>query len=305
MKKNSKLSLYIAAAAFVALFVVRLLLLTGGTDRRTGFLLDENGFFINFSYYGLLILTAAALIAVGVISKKKSTDFHTCGISEFSDLKAVLLGFPLLMAGALTMYEGYMQVRSITPSSFLIFTEFIFGAAMALTAFVILFLQRMPPALGFALTLPAIYYTLRGIGIFLDRMVVAAIPEYLIEALSFIGFAIFFMQLAKLMTGNESRSTRIIVSVTGLTTSVMTLSSAFATIVADIIAPDALRIYAHANIAELEHQRLCAQYSFDNYCMAYTSWADVLIAVCMLLTVIALHLPSKAKTQTEPSDTTE
>jgi len=205
------------------------------------------------------------------------------------------------------MYEGYMQTQSITPSAFLIFVGFLCGMATIIVSFIILYKKVVTPTLGFCLVIPAAYYTLRGIGVFLDRMVVAAIPEYLIECLSYIGAAVFFMQLAKLLTGNESKTTRVIVSVVGLTTALMILSSAFAVIAADLFFPDAAsHIQPNAAMAELCRENdlstavafigavgkvadIDNAYALHSYHMAYTSWVDVCIALCMVLTVVSLH----------------
>ncbi|MGN0687283.1 MAG: hypothetical protein ACI4KA_04160 [Oscillospiraceae bacterium] len=292
MTKNSKLSLFAAIPAFIALFVIRLLLVTGGTDMETGFLYDENGFLINFSYYGLLIITFVAMTALGILDRKNKSYYHTADISQVVDIKAVMLGFPLLIAGALTIYEGYMQTQALTPSAYLMFVSFILGTAMTIIAFIILYKKEFSPALGFSLVVPALYYTLRGIGVFLDRMAITTIPEYLIESLSYIGTALFFMQLAKLLSGNESKTTRTAVSVFGLTTGLMILSSAFAVIGADIFSEAGERICANAVIAEIEQQKLLSRYTLG-YHMAYTSWVDVAMALAMILTVIAMNIPAK------------
>jgi len=307
MTKNSKLSLIAAIPAFILLFVIRLMLITGGTDWDSGAHLDDIGFLADISYYALLVITLAALTTLGILERKKKNLYHTNEVTYITDMHAVMLGFPLLIAGALMMYEGYMQTQSITPSAFLIFVGFLCGMATIIVSFIILYKKVVTPTLGFCLVIPAAYYTLRGIGVFLDRMVVAAIPEYLIECLSYIGAAVFFMQPAKLLTGNESKTTRVIVSVVGLTTALMILSSAFAVIAADLFFPDAAsHIQPNAAMAELCRENdlstavafigavgkvadIDNAYALHSYHMAYTSWVDVCIALCMVLTVVSLH----------------
>lgn len=51
----------------------------------------------------------------------------------------------------------------------------------------------------------AVYYTLRGIGVFLERMAVTTRPEYLINCMTDIVAAVLFMQMAKLLSGNEGK----------------------------------------------------------------------------------------------------
>lgn len=291
MTKNSKLSLFAAIPAFIVLFIVRLMLIAGGTDFDHGFYYDENGALANFSYYGLLIITFVVLLALNITDKKKGSLYHTNAVSQMVDSKAVMLGFPLFVAGALVMYEGYLQTTSLTPSAYLIFVNFVMGAAITIVGFVILFKKEITPAVGFSLIVPALYYTMRGIGVFLERMAVTTIPEYLIDCLSVIGAALFFMQLAKLMTGNESKTTRPIVLSAGLTTALMILSNAFAVIAADVLYPEGAgsRIAANFVIAQTEQQKLLSQFTYG-YHMAYTSWADVVIAAGIILAVIALGM---------------
>ncbi len=301
MIKNSKFSFLAIVPLFILGFLARFLQIANGTDFSTGFFYNENGFFMSFMYYGLLILALAAVIALCFVDKKRGSAYFKNDIrSTMVDMRAVALGFPMLVAGAMAAYEGYLQMNAMTPSAFLIFVDFFFGAAMVILGFVILYKKEITPAVGFSLVVPAIYYTLRGICVFIDRMVIASVPEYLIECLTIIGMGLFFMLLAKLLSGNESKRTRTAVSAVGVTVSVMTLASAIATIAADIIYPHDIgtRIVANANDAELYKQTLISQTALFNvtdrgYHMAYTSWVDVILAVGIILVLAALYTKAK------------
>ncbi|MBQ8171420.1 MAG: hypothetical protein IJZ95_05480 [Oscillospiraceae bacterium] len=294
MKKNSMLSLFAAIPAFLLCLVMRFLQIAGATDFRTGFLFDDCGFFMDFGYYGLLILVLIVTVLLCILDKKRSGAFFTNATAGIVDAKAILIGFPLLIAGALAIYEGYMQTKALSPSSFLMFVGFIFGGLMVVQAFVVLYKKEIKAGLGFSFVIPAVYYTLRGIGVFLDRMVVASIPEYLIECLCIIGYAVFFMFLAKLLSGNESKYTRTTISAVGITTAVMTLSNAIAVILADVISPNgvSVRIVTNANEAEMAEQYAIASGKYG-YFMSYMSWTDVVIAVTIVLTLVALYKANK------------
>ncbi len=294
MKKNSMFSLIAAIPAFVLCLVVRFLQIAGATDFRTGFHFDDCGFLLDYGYYGLLILVFIAVIALCIFDKKRGGTFFANDKNSITDWKAVFIGFPLLIAGALTIYEGFMQTRALSPSAFLMFVGFIFGALMVVQAFVILYKKEMKAGLGFSLVVPALYYTLRGIGVFLDYMVVASIPEYLIECLCIIGFAVFFMLLAKLLSGNEAKNTRISLAAVGVTTAVMALSNAIAIIMGDIISPNGIsaRIVTTVNEAEAAEQYAIASGKYG-YFMSYMSWTDVVIAVMIVLALIALYKADK------------
>ncbi len=301
MIKNSRFSFFAIIPAFLLCFIARFFQITNGTDFSTGFLYNENGFFMNFMFYGLLILTLGAVIALCFVDKKRGSAYFENDVrSTMVDTRAVAVGFPLLIAGAMAAYEGYLQMNALTPTAFLIFVDFFFGAAMVILGFVILYKKEITPAVGFSLIVPAIYYTLRGICVFIDRMVIASVPEYLIECLTIIGMGVFFMLLAKLFSGNESKRTRTAVSAVGATVSVMTLASAIATIAADMIYTHDIgtRIVANANDAELYKQTLISQTALMNvadrgYHMAYTSWVDVILAVGIILTLAALYAKAK------------
>ncbi len=307
MKRNSKFSLWAAIPAFLLCFVARFLQIADGTDMNTGFLADDNNWFLNLGFYLSLVIVFAAVLALSLVDKKRSGAYFGNEISGFVDMKSVFLGFPLLVAGSLTMYEGYAQTKSIIPSGYLIFVDFVLGAAMAIVAFIILYKKEIKPLLGFCLILPAIYYTLRGIGFFLKHnMVVTTIPEYLIEGIGIIGAAVFFMQLAKLLTGNESKTTRPILASVGVTTAVMILSNAAAVIAADIADPNnvSVRIVNSSIAAELAEQQLRSSGKFG-YHMAYVSWVDVMVAVTIILTLAALYIKNKPQQlpAEQPEDT--
>lgn len=301
MTKNSKFSLFAIIPAFLLCAAARFFQVSDGTDFSTGFLYNENGFLVNFAFNGLLILTLVAVIALCILDKKRGSAYFENDVrGTMVDMRAVAVGFPLLIAGALAAYEGYLQMGALTPSAFLIFVDFLFGALMIVQGFVILYKKEITAALGFSLVIPAVYYTLRGICVFIDRMVIASVPEYLIECLIIIGMGVFFMLLAKLFSGNESKRTRTAVSAVGITVSVMTLSSAVATIAADLLYPHDIgtRIVANANDAELYRQALISQTALMNvsdhgYHMAYTSWVDVAMALLILLTLAALYRKAK------------
>lgn len=298
MKNNSMLSFLAAIPAFILCAAVRFIQITGGTDMNTGFLIDENGFLLNFGFYGLLIITFAAVIALSVLDRKRGGAFFTNDIGGMTDAKAVMAGFPLLLAGALAVYEGYAQTQAMTPSGFVIFANFILGAAMAVLGFVILYKKEIGKGLGFSFVIPAVYYTLRGIAVFLDRMVVASVPEYLIECLSIIGFAVFFMLLAKLLCGNEGRLTRISLAAVGVTVAVMSLSNACAVILADIINPNGIgaRIMVSSIDAEIATQAMLARGRLG-YHMAYIPWTDLAVAVGIVLILTALFIRHKPETR--------
>ena len=122
---------------------------------------------------------------------------------------------------------------------------------------------------------------------FLDRMAVETVPEYLIELIGIVGAAVFFMQLAQLLTGNEGKNTRICLIAVGAATCVMTVSSALAVIATDIAAPAeiAQRITSSSYEKELFYQSVMGN---SGYMMCYVPWVQLAAAVTILCIMIAV-----------------
>jgi hypothetical protein len=156
-----------------------------------------------------------------------------------------------------------------------------------------LYQKEFPPALGFSYTVGGAYFTVRGVAVFLNRMVIASVPEYLIEALTAILAAIFFMLLAKLLSGNEAKNTVKCAVAFGITTAVITLSNALAVIVAGFAAPYEVssRITSSSYTAELYYQ---ANGGKDAYMMTYSPWVNVAVGIFAAAAVIVLLMKEKA-----------
>ena len=293
MKKNSRLSVWLMAGAFVLCLVLRILQIILGTDMTSGFLYHDNGFLLDWGYYVLIILTFIAAIVLAVIDGKKG-GFATAPLSDISDGRAAAVGFGLLLTGICAVYEGFAEGRAIAPLRLLIFIDLIAGALMVVIAFVTLYKKEFKPLLGFGYVLPGAYFMLRGVCVFMKRMVITAVPEYLIEVLSVLIGSLFFMQFSKLLSGNEKKLTRITVCGYGITAAVLTLSSALATIFAGAAAPAEIssRITADAYSAEFFFQ---ANMGENAYLMTYTPWVNVAMGITAAIAVIVLFMGDKSK----------
>lgn len=281
------------AGAFVLCLVARLLQIILGTDMTSGFLYHDNGFLLDWGYYALIILTFILAIVLAVIDGKKGS-FAETPLSDISDGRAAAIGFGLLLTGMCAVYEGFAERGAIAPLRLLIYVDFIAGALMVVLAFVTLFKKEFKPALGFGYVVPGAYFMLRGVCVFMKRMVIAAVPEYLIETLAVLIGSLFFMQLSKLLSGNEKKLTRITVSAYGITAAVLTLSSSLATILASVAAPAEIssRITASYNNAEFFFQTAMGK---DAYFMAYMPWVNVAMGITAAVSVIVLFMGDKPK----------
>lgn len=183
----------------------------------------------------------------------------------------------------------------------MMWVDFIFGAAMLVVAFLILYYKEFKPGLGFATVSGAAFYTLRGIGIFMEKMAVTTVPEYLINCISVILAAVFFMQLAKFLSGNEGKHTREVLAVSGTAAAVTILGNSIAGLAAMLFGPaeTASRIVLSSYEAEWLYQ---ANYGESAYYMSLVPAADAAAGVFIVVVLLALFMkPKKQEVPTEES----
>ena len=242
MKNNSKLGVWVLIPGFVLAFAARMAQLCAGTDMTSGFLKHDNGFFMDICFWGAAILTIGGAVAAAVMDRKNGAAYYSTPVSGITDGRAAAIGFAMLVPALGALYEGYSEMRipaesNVSPFPFIMWVDFIFGAAMLVVAFMRLYFKEFKPGLGFATVSGAVFYTFRGIGIFMEKMAVTTVPEYLINCISVILSAAFFMQLAKLLSGNEGKRTREALAVSGAAAAVVILGNSIAGIAAMLFGP--------------------------------------------------------------------
>lgn len=305
MKKNTKTALWVLAGGFLLALAVRIFQIIACTDMNTGFLYHDNNFFEDYGFYVIALLAAAGALFGAIVDSRRS--FGTVGAENITDGRAAAVGFAMLLTGMCAAYEGYTEMKALSPSKFIIFVDFAFGAAMVVVAFITLYQKEFKPALGFSYAAAALYFTLRGVTIFLERMVITTVPEYLIECLCVIGGGVFFMLLAKFLSGNGQKNTKKALCAWGVPVAVMSLASTFATIISGFIAPSetADRITASRYEAELYYQTHGGK---DAYMLTYTPWVIAAMGVFIAVVLIVLFMEPKpaeeASSDEEPQDET-
>lgn len=302
MKKNSRLGLWLIIPAWALAFAARLAQICAGTDMTIGFLKDENGFFMNACFWLAVGVTLAAAICAAVLDRKNGSALYTTEVSQVTDGRAGAIGFALLLPAMGALYSGYAEAvipeeSNISPSPFMMVVNFLFGGIMLVSAFVILYKKEFKPALGFSLTAGAVYYTLCGIDVFLENMAVTTVPEHLINCMCMVAAAIFFMQLAALLSGNEGRRTRGALAVSGAVTAVMILGNSLAVIFTAIAGPAeaASRIVTSKTQAEMLHQMGRGDHA---YYMSLVPAPLMAAGVFAVVALIALYMrPGEKKAQ--------
>ncbi len=285
MNKKMGLALPVLVALMVLCFAARLLQIVVGTDMTSGYLYSDNNFLINYGYYVLIALSCAAFIITAVLDLKRGVG--TAPIQSFTDTKAAVIGFSMLLIGLCACYEGLEEINSLTPSPFAILTDFLFGAAIIATAFVTLYKKEFTPGLGFSYCVGGVFCAARGIDFFTDKMAIVTIPEYLIEALGIIFSGVFFMLLAKQLSGNEQKLTRVSMFCAGGLSAITNVSSALAVITAYICAPTEIssRITISPSAAEFYYQN---NMGIDAYLLTFTPWVNLAMGIAAVAILVSL-----------------
>lgn len=285
MNKKIGLAVPVLIASVVICFIARLFQIVVGTDMTAGYLYSDNNFFINYGYYALIAVFFAAFVVTMVFDEKRGVG--TADVQTFTDTKAAVIGFAMLLIGLCACYEGLEDINSLTPSTFTILTDFLFGAAIIAVAFVTLYKKEYSPGLGFSYCVGGVFCAARGVDFFTDKMAIVTIPEYLIEALGIIFSGVFFMLLSKLLSGNEQKLTRVSMFCAGGLSAITNVSSALATAAAYFFAPEEIssRITISPTAAEINYQ---THMGIDAYLLSFTPWVNLAMGAAAIAIIIAL-----------------
>ena len=285
MSKNGKTALIVAGAGFVLCFAARLVTILFFTDMNTGFLNHGNEILCNLLIYGVL---AAAAIVAGLLLRKEPAGVKVSGNG------CLAIGFVTLLAAVCAGYEGIAETSALTPSLFLIITDFVGAVYMAVLAFAVLYKKSFTPALGFCYSIIGVYCVFRGIYVFMNRMVIAAVPEYLAEVLEIVFLALFFAMFARMFSGNEEKLTKPFMFISGVGAAILTLSSSLGVIFSKLFAPAEIaeRISASTKYAEVFYQN---NHGRDGYIMTFTPYVNMALGLLAAVAVVAALKSAKAE----------
>lgn len=298
--KKIKLTPIVLAAGIISSAVVRFLVITGHTEisndpmkRSTGFLYHGDELLWNGLYYGLILIAAVAAIFTTIADGKRETEALTA--SGIGKGKVIAVGLLTMTAAVFAAYEGMDEMRAFTPTAFLIIADFLFALVMAIVAFVTLSNKRFTPVVGYLYSLIGAYCICRGIYCFMSRMAISTVPEYMIQCLSLIGMAIYFVTLARFLSGNAAKHTKKALSFWGVGTASLIFSSALGAIIAKLTASDDIRACIVYTSAAAENYRQ-ARMGADAYNLVITPWTEILLGTVIAVTlVIAFSKPSESR----------
>lgn len=298
MKKNSKFTLIVTAVGFVLCTAVRLYSIVACTDMTTGFYYHDSELLCNIIYFGLIILTFVGALIAAHFDKQNA--FGDLKASDITNGKAAVIGFGTLILALCAVYEGMGEAKQLTPSSMLMIVDYVFAGLLAILAFVVLYKKEFKPGLGFCYSAGGLYFTMRGIYCFNNRMVIASVPEYLLEVLCIIGGAVSFIMIARFLSGNGEKLTKNALCGWGSATAVLTLSSGLAAILADLLAPAEISDRITPSVYEAEMYRQ-THFGIDGYVMVYLPFVDLVMGLFVTAVLIVL-LFTKPKNEPEADD---
>lgn len=288
--KKIKLTPIVLALGIIASAVVRFVVITQHTEisnnplkRSTGFLFHGDELLWNGLYYGIIIIAAiAAIIAAVVDSKGEAEELKGAGLGKG---RTILIGLLMMTAAVFAAYDGRAEMNAFSPTAFLIIIDFAFAILMGIISFVTLSNKRFTPIIGYLYSLVGAFCICRGIYCFMSRMAIATVPEYVIQSLSLVTMAVYFVMLARFLSGNTGKHTRKAMGFWGVSAASLTFSSALGAILAKFLAADDIKacIVFSANDAENYRQ---ARAGADAYNLVVTPTAELALALIVAVTLI-------------------
>lgn len=292
MSKNCKTALCAAGAGFILSLAARIITIICFTDMKTGFLYHGSEILCNILLYGF---AAAAAAAAGIFTRKEPK------YVKVSEKGSLAVGIVTLLAAVCAVYEGIMETNALTPNLFLMFLDFAGALYMAILAFMTMAKKDFSPGRGFCYSLTGVYCIMRGIYIYMNRMVIAAVPEYLSELIGVLVCAFFFMSFGKMFSGNSEKLTRPMISVWGTGAAIITVSTGLGVGLSKLFAPAEIseRISFSTKYAETFYQE---QQGADSYIMTSPPFVNIALGF-LAMTVVVVSL--KCATAEEPIIQTE
>lgn len=287
MSKNGKITLIAAGAGFALCLAARIAVIIFFTDMKSGFLYGGNEILCNILLYAGLL---AAGIAAFILTRKEPSRVNP------SEKSCLVIGFATLLAAICAGYEGIAETSALTPSIFLIIADFAWAVYMAVLAFALLYKKSFSPALGFCYSIIGVYCVIRGIYIFMNRMAITTVPEYLAEELGLVLCACFFAMFAKLFSGNGEKRTMPALCLFGTGAGILTLSGSLGIMLSKLFAPAEIaeRITASSKTAEVFYQ---SKQGAFGYMMTFTPYVNIALGLLAAVGVAAALKSVKSEKQ--------
>lgn len=259
------------------------------TDMKLGSIKHGAGVLCNSLYFGVLIAMA---VLAAVFAAPTNGKMGKASPPRLSGGGAVAVGFGLLALSCGTAYDAIFVTKIGIISTIFMIVSFAFAAVFAVLGFITLYKKEITPALGFAYSFGGIFFALRGIFCFMNRMAIATIPEYLLDVLSAVFGGIFFVMAGKLLSGNEGALTRKMIIAWGTGAAELTLSTFLGTAAAKLFLGKEVSQWIVLTSAEANRYFQSVQ-GLDGYKLAFPAFASVGLGILAAACVFALSLGAK------------
>lgn len=275
------------------------------TDMSIGSIAHGSKILCNSLYFGVFAAAVAAAM-IAVPSKRSAADDEVVPTRlDVSGGGAAAMGFGLLAVGIGAAYDAIMYLKTGLTSAIFMAISFCFAIAFIAVGFITLYKKEITPGLGFSFSFGGVFFVLRGIFCFMNHMVVAAIPEYLIEVLGCVFGGLLFAMAGKLFSGNEGRITRKMLCAWGVGAAVLTVSALLGTAAAKLFLGDEISqciVLTSAKAAEYYE----SVNGVNGYRLAFPVFANMGLGIFAMTVVFAVCLSGKEKPITvENCDNTE
>ncbi len=296
MTKKRLVTPIVMIAGIVLCAAARLFMISR-TDMTLGSIDHDYEIVCNAVYYGVLV---AAAVAAGIfarshasspkIKRKENKEEDAPVIIPkliISGKNAIAVGFGLL---AVSLGAGYDAV--LTENKGLVFMIFklvgvAFAALFIICAFMALYNKEIKPGLGFTCSFGGVYFVMRGVFCFMNRMVVAAVPEYLTEVLCSVIGGVFFVTLGQVFSGNEGRGTRKRLCALGVGAAALPLSALIGTAAAKLFLGS--EISERIVLTSVEADRYFQSVSgIDGYKLAFPGFANIGLGIFAVIVVLVV-----------------
>lgn len=236
MNKKSKLALFSFIPLVIVCIIFRMTQYAFVIDLHTGFFKSNAGFH-RYSLTSCLFLSFIIFLSLALLDKRKKSKAFTINKDQLSPKLLKAFGF-LLILSAVTIVIKIPEVINAGKKEYLLLFFMLFGIVILSSAgFYILTKRAVNGVSALLFAGIAVYVVLRTAMLFLNRMAVLSVPQYVLEILSRLSLVFFLLSLARMMLDSEKKFTRLTAIVMGLFSATMIftteLGAFFAAFIAD------------------------------------------------------------------------
>lgn len=292
MTKKRIITLIVMIAGIVLCAIARLYTIMR-TDMKLGSITHGYEIVCNILYYGVLVAAAVAAAIFAVSPDTNREDNRKKDAPRIipkpivSGRGAAAVGFGLLAVGLGAGYDAVLTENNGFVFLFFKIVGFAFAVLFIVCAFVALYKKEIKPGLGFACSFGGVYFVMRGVFCFMNRMVVAAVPEYLIEVLCAVIGGVFFVMTGQVFTGNEGRRTRKWLCAWSVGAAALPLSALIGTAAAKLFLGGEISERIVLTSAEADRYFQMVQ-GVDGYKLAFPAFANIGLGILAVIIVLVM-----------------